>query len=139
MSTRVQCMTYNVYRCIMYNVYNVYGVYNVYNVYGVYGVYGVYRCTVYARVWFDIHVFLVLFTGLTTEHIFRRSANILTVKDIQSQINRGNTVDLASYGDVHLAAVLLKAFLRELPEPLLTYALYESVIGVQGENFADVL
>ncbi|OWA55510.1 putative Rho GTPase-activating protein 8, partial [Hypsibius exemplaris] len=69
--------------------------------------------------------------GMTTEHIFRRSANVLTVKEIQSQINHGSLVDLASYSDVHLAAVLLKAFLRELPEPLLTYALYDSVIGIQ--------
>jgi hypothetical protein len=71
--------------------------------------------------------------GLTTEHIFRRSANVLLVKDIQSQVNRGDLVNLDSYSDVHLAAVLLKAFLRELPEPLLTYALYDSVLGIQGQ------
>ncbi|OWA53137.1 Rho GTPase-activating protein 1 [Hypsibius exemplaris] len=75
--------------------------------------------------------------GMTTEHIFRRSANVLTVKEIQSQINHGSLWDLASYSDVHLAAVLLKAFLRELPEPLLTYALYDSVIGIQGIAVAD--
>lgn len=31
--------------------------------------------------------------------------------------------------DVHLAAVILKTFLRELPEPLLTYQLYNDIIN----------
>lgn len=34
--------------------------------------------------------------------------------------------------DVHLAAVILKTFLRELPEPLLTYQLYNDIV-----NFAS--
>ncbi|KAG7265449.1 hypothetical protein CRUP_002258 [Coryphaenoides rupestris] len=35
--------------------------------------------------------------------------------------------------DYHLAAVILKTFIRELPEPLLTYALYNDIV-----NFASV-
>lgn len=31
--------------------------------------------------------------------------------------------------DVHLAAVILKTFLRELPEPLLTYQLYNDIVN----------
>lgn len=31
--------------------------------------------------------------------------------------------------DVHLAAVMLKTFLRELPEPLLTYKLYNDIVN----------
>ncbi|GAU97141.1 hypothetical protein RvY_08493 [Ramazzottius varieornatus] len=75
--------------------------------------------------------------GAETEHIFRRSANILTVREFQSLVNRGESVNLESYGDVHLAAVLLKAFLRELPEPILTYPLYDSVLALQGLTPAD--
>lgn len=56
----------------------------------------------------------------------------MTVKQIQALINQGQAVDLNTYDDFHLAAVLLKAFLRELPEPLLTYALFEHILGIQG-------
>ena len=31
-------------------------------------------------------------------------------------------------GDVHIAAVILKTFLRELGEPLLTFDLYNTVV-----------
>ena len=34
--------------------------------------------------------------------------------------------------DVHCPAVLLKKFLRELPEPLLTFKLYDTVIKISG-------
>ena len=34
--------------------------------------------------------------------------------------------------DVHLAAVLIKTFLRELEEPLIPYALYEEVLAMHS-------
>ncbi|GCC37577.1 hypothetical protein chiPu_0016081 [Chiloscyllium punctatum] len=42
----------------------------------------------------------------------------------------GVVVDFETYNDVHLAAVMLKTFLRELPEPLLTYNLYNKVVSL---------
>ncbi|XP_055333348.1 rho GTPase-activating protein 8-like [Paramacrobiotus metropolitanus] len=71
-------------------------------------------------------------SGMEVEHVFRRSASIVAVKDVQATVNRGDDVDFSALCDVHLAAVLLKAFLRELPEPLLTYSLYDKVLGIQG-------
>lgn len=41
----------------------------------------------------------------------------------------GETVNFREMEDVHLAAVILKTFLRELPEPLLTYQLYNDIIN----------
>uniref|UniRef100_UPI00398E7F01 rho GTPase-activating protein 1 isoform X2 n=1 Tax=Pristiophorus japonicus TaxID=55135 RepID=UPI00398E7F01 len=41
----------------------------------------------------------------------------------------GVAVDFGIYNDVHLAAVMLKTFLRELPTPLLTYNLYNQVVS----------
>lgn len=35
--------------------------------------------------------------------------------------------------DLHLPAVILKTFLRELPEPLLTFDLYPHVVGFLSE------
>lgn len=49
-----------------------------------------------------------------------------------SNIPSGEAVDFATYGDVHLPAVLIKTFLRELQEPLLTFDLYDEVLGLAG-------
>lgn len=45
----------------------------------------------------------------------------------------GVPVDFQQYEDVHLPAVILKTFLRELPEPLLTFGLYSHVVSFQSE------
>lgn len=44
----------------------------------------------------------------------------------------GVTVNFREMEDVHLAAVILKTFLRELPEPLLTYQLYNDIVNFTG-------
>uniref|UniRef100_A0A669DH42 Rho GTPase-activating protein 1 n=1 Tax=Oreochromis niloticus TaxID=8128 RepID=A0A669DH42_ORENI len=72
-------------------------------------------------------------SGLEIEGIFRRSANVTLVKEVQLRYNSGATVNFREMEDVHLAAVILKTFLRELPEPLLTYQLYNDIV-----NFASV-
>ena len=73
--------------------------------------------------------------ALQTEGIFRRSANVSTVKEVQSLFNNGQSVDFNSYGGdgigVHVAAVILKSFLRELEEPLFTFDLYDDVLDFQ--------
>ncbi|XP_031607963.1 rho GTPase-activating protein 1 isoform X2 [Oreochromis aureus] len=71
--------------------------------------------------------------GLEIEGIFRRSANVTLVKEVLLRYNSGATVNFREMEDVHLAAVILKTFLRELPEPLLTYQLYNDIV-----NFASV-
>uniref|UniRef100_A0A3Q3NDY4 Rho GTPase activating protein 8 n=1 Tax=Mastacembelus armatus TaxID=205130 RepID=A0A3Q3NDY4_9TELE len=65
--------------------------------------------------------------GLRTEGIFRRSARVQLIKDVQKLYNLGKPVDFEQYDDVHVAAVILKTFLRELPEPLLTFRVYTQV------------
>ncbi|CAH8639141.1 unnamed protein product [Heterobilharzia americana] len=70
--------------------------------------------------------------GLTTEGIFRRSVSLKRIREVQNLYNNGETVDLRDYDDPHLAAVLLKSFLRELTEPLLTFELYDEILGTGG-------
>lgn len=41
--------------------------------------------------------------------------------------------------DVHLAAVILKTFLRELPEPLLTFQLYNDIVNFTRKFFSGPL
>ncbi|XP_014218893.1 rho GTPase-activating protein 1 isoform X2 [Copidosoma floridanum] len=67
--------------------------------------------------------------ALETEGIFRRSANVAVIKELQSRCNQGLPVNFQ--GDAHIAAVLLKTFLRELEEPLMTYDLYDEITQFQ--------
>ncbi len=49
----------------------------------------------------------------------------------------GEEVDMAENADPHMAAVLIKMFLRELPEPLLTFDSYKTVMGIRGEAITE--
>lgn len=39
-------------------------------------------------------------------------------------------MDFDDYGDIHVPAAILKTFLRELPQPLLTFEAYEQILGI---------
>ncbi|KAJ2732838.1 hypothetical protein H4R23_002752, partial [Coemansia sp. Cherry 401B] len=54
--------------------------------------------------------------GLATEGLFRRSPPSTALRAAKDGFNRGQHVDLALAG-VHVACVLLKVFVRELPTP----------------------
>ena len=45
----------------------------------------------------------------------------------------GEKVEFQQHSDVHLAAVLIKLFLRELPEPLLTFESYDAITELKGQ------
>lgn len=66
--------------------------------------------------------------ALEVEGIFRRSANMKTVKDFCGMFNDGHTVSYSNPEDIHCAAVIIKRFLRELPEPILTFNLYDKIV-----------
>ncbi|KZP23326.1 CDC42 rho GTPase-activating protein [Athelia psychrophila] len=63
-------------------------------------------------------------TGLDQDGLFRRSPNSLLLRQIQDAYDRGNVVSMDTIGDPHLAAVLLKKFLRDLPQPIFKEAIY---------------
>ncbi|VDL19310.1 unnamed protein product [Hymenolepis diminuta] len=69
---------------------------------------------------------------LDVDGIFRRSSNATLVKSIQSQYNSGGSVNFQICGDPHLPAVLIKTFLRDLSEPLLTYEFYDTILSVHN-------
>ncbi|XP_063998916.1 rho GTPase-activating protein 8 isoform X1 [Pogoniulus pusillus] len=68
--------------------------------------------------------------GLQVEGLFRRSASIQTIKDVQKLYNQGKSVNFDDYHDIHVPAVILKTFLRELPQPLLTFECYDHILGI---------
>ncbi|XP_035225614.1 rho GTPase-activating protein 1-like [Stegodyphus dumicola] len=69
--------------------------------------------------------------ALETEGIFRRSANTKIVQEVQSLFDEGKPVCFDDYGDIHVPAVILKTFLRELDEPILTFELYDEIMTFQ--------
>lgn len=71
-------------------------------------------------------------TGMIdTEGIFRRSGNHSEIIALKERVNRGEDVDLKDV-NVHVIAGLLKSFLRDLAEPLLTFELYEEITSFLG-------
>ncbi|KAM9170487.1 rho GTPase-activating protein 8 isoform 2-T2 [Pangshura tecta] len=70
--------------------------------------------------------------GLRVEGLFRRSASIQTIKEVHKLYNQGKPVNFDDYGDIHIPAVILKTFLRELPQPLLTFESYDQILGITG-------
>lgn len=79
-------------------------------------------------------IFLLLLV-IDTEGIFRRSGNISRINEMKKKINEANVDFLnLSSEDTHVVAGLLKTFLRDLSEPLLTYDLYEEIIQFLGKT-----
>lgn len=71
---------------------------------------------------------------MSVEGIFRKNGNIRRLKDLTDAIDRDpSSVDLSSDNAVQLAA-LLKKFLRELPDPLMTFKLHRLFIASQSES-----
>uniref|UniRef100_A0AAX7UUH0 Rho GTPase activating protein 8 n=1 Tax=Astatotilapia calliptera TaxID=8154 RepID=A0AAX7UUH0_ASTCA len=75
--------------------------------------------------------------GLRTEGLFRRSARVQLIKEVQKLYNLGKPVNFEQIGDVHVPAVILKTFLRELPEPLLTFRVYSQVQELLRESHVE--
>ena len=70
--------------------------------------------------------------GVTTVGLFRTSGNHVVVSELKHQVDRGVEVSIKDIAMQDLAS-LLKKYLSELPEPLITYELYDILI-VQGRN-----
>ena len=72
------------------------------------------------------------FIGLSEEGLFRRSPNSAELRQVREAYNRGQTVSLRNFRDPHLAAVLLKKFLRDLPEPVFPERTYDTIRQCPG-------
>ncbi|TFK34785.1 CDC42 rho GTPase-activating protein [Crucibulum laeve] len=63
-------------------------------------------------------------SGMEEEGLFRRSPHSAMLRAAQEAYDRGNVVSLNTFGDLHLAAVLLKKYLRDLPKPIFSENMY---------------
>ena len=87
----------------------------------------VYRCLEY----------LEMKDAASEEGIFRMSGSNTLIKGLRSRFNAEGDLDLMGddepYYDVHAIASLLKLYLRELPQPVLTRELHLEFISVLGK------
>ncbi|KAG8511618.1 Protein FAM13A, partial [Galemys pyrenaicus] len=75
--------------------------------------------------------------GLTQEGLFRVNGNVKVVEQLRLKFESGAPVELGKDGDVSSAASLLKLFLRELPESVITSALQPRFIQVLQDDRND--
>lgn len=73
---------------------------------------------------------------MSVEGVFRKNGNIKRLKDTAEAIDLGQMPDLSRENPVQVAA-LLKKFLREMPDPLLTFKLHRLFIITQKISDED--
>ncbi|XP_021252460.1 protein FAM13A isoform X3 [Numida meleagris] len=76
--------------------------------------------------------------GMTQEGLFRVNGSMKMVEQLRLQYERGEEVELVKDGDVHSAASLLKLFLRELPDGIITSALHSKFIQLYQDGRNEV-
>lgn len=75
---------------------------------------------------------------MSVEGVFRKNGNIRRLKELTDQIdNRYEQVDLSKDSPVQIAA-LLKKFLREMPDPLLTFKLHRLFVVSQSKFLCHI-
>ncbi|XP_042587852.1 rho GTPase-activating protein 6-like [Cyprinus carpio] len=75
--------------------------------------------------------------GLQTVGIFRVGSSKKRVRQLREAFDRGADVVLDQRNSVHDVAALLKEFLRDMPDPLLTRELYSAFISCASLNKTD--
>eukprot|EP01119_Soliformovum_irregulare_P024041 TRINITY_DN8538_c0_g1_i1.p1 TRINITY_DN8538_c0_g1~~TRINITY_DN8538_c0_g1_i1.p1 ORF type:complete len:582 (+),score=81.17 TRINITY_DN8538_c0_g1_i1:51-1796(+) len=78
----------------------------------------------------EILKFLEDHDGIQTDGIFRISGSITDIQQMRKDYDQGKPT-LQKCENVHNATGLLKLFLRELPEPLMTYEKYDDFVQAQ--------
>ncbi|XP_068764243.1 rho GTPase-activating protein 17 isoform X6 [Struthio camelus] len=80
-------------------------------------------------------VMMLLETGMKEEGLFRIAAGASKLKKLKAALDCSASQLDEFYSDPHAVAGALKSYLRELPEPLMTYSLYDE--WTQAANIQD--
>ncbi|CAH1795633.1 unnamed protein product [Owenia fusiformis] len=76
--------------------------------------------------------------GLEVEGVFRLPGRAAFIKEIRERYDLGQRPDLEQLGaDIHTVCSLLKLYLRELPEPLIPYEMYEKFYKVAMRDICE--
>lgn len=62
---------------------------------------------------------------MSVEGVFRKNGNIRDLNNTRQAVDRGDPVDFSRYSSPIQLCALLKRYLHDLPEPLLTFKLYD--------------
>ncbi|MED6244382.1 hypothetical protein ATANTOWER_007752 [Ataeniobius toweri] len=80
-------------------------------------------------------VMMLLETGMKEEGLFRIAAGASKLKKLKAALDCSTSQLEEFYSDPHAVAGSLKSYLRELPEPLMTYQLYDE--WIQASSVSD--
>ncbi|XP_034049509.1 rho GTPase-activating protein 17a isoform X2 [Thalassophryne amazonica] len=80
-------------------------------------------------------VMMLLETGMKEEGLFRIGAGASKLKKLKAALDCSTSQLEEFYSDPHAVAGALKSYLRELPEPLMTYQLYDE--WIQASSVSD--
>uniref|UniRef100_A0A665TYN8 Rho GTPase-activating protein 17 n=1 Tax=Echeneis naucrates TaxID=173247 RepID=A0A665TYN8_ECHNA len=80
-------------------------------------------------------VMMLLETGMKEEGLFRIAAGASKLKKLKAALDCSTSQLEEFYFDPHAVAGALKSYLRELPEPLMTFGLYDE--WIQASNVSD--
>uniref|UniRef100_A0A669C744 Rho GTPase-activating protein 17 n=1 Tax=Oreochromis niloticus TaxID=8128 RepID=A0A669C744_ORENI len=80
-------------------------------------------------------VMMLLETGMKEEGLFRIAAGASKLKKLKAALDCSTSQLEEFYSDPHAVAGALKSYLRELPEPLMTFQLYDE--WIQASSVSD--
>lgn len=81
-------------------------------------------------------VMMLLETGMKEEGLFRIAAGASKLKKLKAALDCSTSQLEEFYSDPHAVAGALKSYLRDLPEPLMTFQLYDD--WIQASNISDI-
>ncbi|NWR42142.1 3BP1 protein, partial [Regulus satrapa] len=82
-------------------------------------------------------VMMLLASGMKEEGLFRLAAGASVLRKLKSSLASGSNALEEFYSDPHAVAGALKSYLRELPQPLMTFELYDEWVKVASLKDAD--
>ncbi|XP_075347796.1 SH3 domain-binding protein 1 [Mycteria americana] len=82
-------------------------------------------------------VMMLLASGMREEGLFRLAAGASVLRKLKSSLASGSNALEEFYSDPHAVAGALKSYLRELPQPLMTFELYNEWVKVASLKDMD--
>ncbi|XP_053834826.1 SH3 domain-binding protein 1 [Vidua macroura] len=82
-------------------------------------------------------VMMLLASGMKEEGLFRLAAGASVLRKLKNSLASGSNALEEFYSDPHAVAGALKSYLRELPQPLMTFELYDEWVKVASLKDID--
>eukprot|EP01088_Endostelium_zonatum_P010437 TRINITY_DN238_c0_g1_i2.p1 TRINITY_DN238_c0_g1~~TRINITY_DN238_c0_g1_i2.p1 ORF type:complete len:1146 (+),score=296.58 TRINITY_DN238_c0_g1_i2:78-3440(+) len=76
--------------------------------------------------------------GLEEEGMFRVPGNVKELEELKARVNAGEDVDYNTISDIQVVGQFVKGFLRELPDPLITFKMYDRFVAVTKITNSDL-